>query len=59
MFKELAKLDPRRVVIVGMFASGVALIVRGAWMIYPPSAFLVGGSLLIALAVGFVITPTK
>lgn len=57
MFKQLAKADRKRAVIIGMFATGASCIVRGSWMIYPPAAFLVAGCLLISLAVGFVIAP--
>lgn len=35
---------------------GCSCVIRGAWMIYPPAAFLVAGTLLIALAVGLVTT---
>ena len=57
--KELMARNGKRLTVVGLFASGVSGVVRGVWMIYPPAAFIVGGCLLISLAIGFTVTPTK
>ncbi|HEY4088810.1 MAG TPA: hypothetical protein VGM43_22925 [Bryobacteraceae bacterium] len=50
----LKKLLSLRALIIALAVSGAGLLVRGAWMIYPPAAYLLSGLLLLCIAFGLV-----
>lgn len=45
------KIDIAEAVRIGMFATGLALVSYGAWLINEPYGFIVGGTMMFSCAV--------